>query len=189
MSLSQTNVKLTSREQPMKHRFPGLWMLVEDERRKEPNLDEARNDPNYQAERLARNIFEYLKRPSNILDILEKRGKSLIDFSPKDGWERDFEVAESEDHAAAQKVLFQALAKYTPYGTCKHQDAKHPPSWHPARIFLMRLERMEDLVRFDVITSSNINGSWEDLCIEIPVYAVSIPQPSMLLLDTLVQID
>ncbi|CAG9990127.1 unnamed protein product [Clonostachys byssicola] len=168
MCLSKTNVKLMSREQPMKHRFPGLYMLVEDERRKEPNQDEARNGPNWQAERLSRKIFEYLKRPNDILDILEKRCKSLIDLFPKDGWERDFEDAESEDHSTAQTALFQTLAKYTPCGICKHQDAKDPASWHPTRLFLMRLESKEDLVRFDVITSSTIDGSWEDLCIEIP---------------------
>ncbi|CAH0028838.1 unnamed protein product [Clonostachys rhizophaga] len=158
----------------MEDRFPGLRMLVEDERRKEHNQDGARNDADRQAERLARNIFDYLTKPSDILGILEKRCKSLIDFFPKDSWERDFEDAESENHATAQKALFQALAKYTPCGICEHQDAKDRPSWHPARLFLMRLKSKEDLVRFDVITSSTINGSWEDLCIEIPATTVKI---------------
>lgn len=183
---SQTNVKLTSREQPMKHRFPGLWMLVEDERRKELNQDEARNDPNRQGERLARSIFNYLKKPEDFLEMLKER---IIDFLPKDDWERDFEEAESENHAAAQEALFEALAKYTPCGTCEHQDAKDPPSVHPARLFLMRLQSKEDLVRFDVIASSTSNWSWEELCIEIPTYVANLLQTSIFLPNTLVQIN
>lgn len=161
----------------MKDRFPGLWILVKNERRKELNQDGARNDYNSQAERLTKSIFNYLKEPDDILEILKQR---IIDFFPKDGWERDCEETESEDHAAAQKALFQALAKYTPCGICKHQDPKDPPSWHPARLFLMKLKSKEDLVRFDVITSSTINGSWEDLCIEVPACVGSSTQPSIL---------
>ncbi|KAH7152141.1 hypothetical protein B0J13DRAFT_658464 [Dactylonectria estremocensis] len=164
----QLKVNSATREQPMEHRFPSLWILVETEKHQEIDQDGAMNDPDWQAERLSRSIFNYLRKPRDILDILEQTCQRIIGILPKDGSEEDFEETESEDHSAAQRVLFPVLAKYTPCSLCNHQGGAKDTLWHPTRLFLMRLKSEEDLVRFDVIASSTVDGSWEDLCIEIP---------------------
>lgn len=123
---------------------------------------------------LRRSVLACLKNPSFVLEPLSKACQSLLNLLQTEDSEDAVGAADPEDHSRAHNSLFPVLRAYTICDSCAlHQHTKDKCTWHPTRLYLMDVAKSEDgLVRFDVITSSTADESWQDLCIEISAYAL-----------------
>ncbi|KAH7243133.1 hypothetical protein B0J15DRAFT_501902 [Fusarium solani] len=136
--------------------FERLAEFVNDETRKES---------------LCKSMLKYLAEPPFIQEGLTKICDKILTTLQSEETEQIAKMVEPDDHSRSHKALFSTLCEYTRCDSCHlSRSSGMPDSWHPARLFLVDSKVDEDdLVHFDVIASSNQNGWWQDLCIQIPL--------------------
>ncbi|RSL99213.1 hypothetical protein CEP52_009867 [Fusarium oligoseptatum] len=119
---------------------------------------------------LHRNIFRYLDEPAFSREGLIQRCENLLKtLQPKDSEQPESRM-EPDDHSRFHDALVEVLRQYTLCSSCpRPTGCETPSSWHPARVFLMDSVVEDNLVQFDVVTSSSQAGWWQDLCIKIPL--------------------
>ncbi|KPM42141.1 hypothetical protein AK830_g4416 [Neonectria ditissima] len=116
-----------------------------------------------------KSILAYLRQPSFVVESLSGMCEKLLRRLQTSDTEDAMEIPEPEDHSHAHRALFPVLRKYSFCSTChSRQGPQDVKTWHPTRLFLMDpVTREDDLVRFDVITASIADDSWQDLCINV----------------------
>ncbi|KAI8720209.1 PNP-UDP-1 domain-containing protein [Fusarium sp. LHS14.1] len=105
-------------------------------------------DDETRKESLCKSMLKYLAEPPFIQEGLTKRCDKLLTALQSEETEQVVKTVEPDDHSRSHKALFSTLSARKFHGIQLDED---------------------DLVHFDVIASSNQNGWWQDLCIQIPL--------------------
>ncbi|KFA56527.1 hypothetical protein S40293_01031, partial [Stachybotrys chartarum IBT 40293] len=105
--------------------------------------------------------------------------QELLDMITQDSSETPFKRPEPEDYSRIPKELFPVIHEYSKCKSCDQAEAAHGTGqWHPTRLFLTTAKSNNDgIVKFDLLTSSEVFSSWQDICISMSDRRVTIDTP------------
>ncbi|KAF5491280.1 hypothetical protein CGCF413_v011699 [Colletotrichum fructicola] len=120
---------------------------------------------------LRKGIVAYLRQPSFVLRGLSSKCEELLDQFQTDDSDDLIESPEPEDLSTVHRKSLPLLRTYAACDSCQSSlTSQEGASWHPSRLVLTGPKRNgDDTVRFDVITSSIVDYSWQDVYIDMPI--------------------
>ncbi|KAH0437082.1 hypothetical protein CcaCcLH18_03950 [Colletotrichum camelliae] len=127
-------------------------MPMSDLRRLRGFVDDDKKDASFR-----KGIVAYLKQPSFVLKGLSSKCEQLLASLQINDSEDLVETPVLEDFSKVHKEFLPILRTYTACGSCQPRPKRNE----------------DDVVRFDVITSSVVDHSWQDVCIDMPMLRLS----------------